>query len=80
MRALGITALVYPPGLSQDPGAMSNEHVITCPKHPSVRALRNEQHDTYYCKECDEWLEPRCKSTECGFCVMRPEKPSQVPG
>jgi hypothetical protein len=35
----------------------------------------SEQYDTYYCRECNKWLEDICNDRECLFCNTRPLKP-----
>lgn len=40
----------------------------------------SEEHDTYYCEQCNKWLEPKCNdSAYCGFCPDRPDKPINKP-
>lgn len=39
---------------------------------------RNEKHDAYHCKACDQWSEKVCSDSTCEFCAGRPEKPSEV--
>jgi hypothetical protein len=39
----------------------------------------NNYFDSYFCKECDLWLEKTCGATEITracYCAIRPEKPS----
>ena len=38
----------------------------------------NGKHDAYYCKTCDEWLEPTCQDITCGYCADRPARPSEL--
>ena len=33
------------------------------------------EYDSYYCPECNVWLEPICGSEDCMFCANRPERP-----
>ncbi|MCK5021020.1 MAG: hypothetical protein KAS32_28675 [Candidatus Peribacteraceae bacterium] len=40
----------------------------------------NEDHDTYYCPECDVWLETTCDDPDCEYCATRPSKPSEAKG
>jgi hypothetical protein len=35
-----------------------------------------EYFDSFYCPDCDNWLEPICEDKECRYCSDRPEKPS----
>jgi len=35
----------------------------------------SEEYDSYYCRECNVWLESRCNDPECEFCPSRPELP-----
>lgn len=37
----------------------------------------NEQWDSYYDDENDEWLEEPCQDENCEFCSNRPTKPSE---
>lgn len=34
-----------------------------------------EKYDAFFCKNCNEWLETKCKDTTCEFCSKRREKP-----
>lgn len=36
----------------------------------------NEEYDSFYCVECDEWRESVCEDEDCEYCQMRPLKPS----
>lgn len=36
----------------------------------------SEQFDTYYCKECNKWLESTCEDPTCEFCKKRPQQPN----
>jgi len=52
-------------------------------KQPKCRScvttsLYSEEHDAYYCKECDTWNEVKCSDPDCEFCKDRPETPSYV--
>lgn len=38
----------------------------------------NTKYDTFYCEQCDEWLEFTCPLKDCDYCKERPEKPSKV--
>ena len=33
------------------------------------------EYDTYYCEECNKWLEDTCDDRECLFCPSRPLTP-----
>lgn len=35
-------------------------------------------YDTFYCEQCDIWLESTCPIEDCSFCSSRPEKPSDI--
>lgn len=37
----------------------------------------NEEYDSYYNTDTDEWLEPGCYDKNCEFCNDRPAKPSE---
>lgn len=50
-----------------------NKH--KCPTCGQNR-VQSFRFDTYFCRRCDVWLEPRCEDPQCTFC-RRPEKPSQ---
>lgn len=51
--------------------------VKRCPKHG--RGKYSKQFDTYYCSECDRWLEKKCPTPKlCLLCANRPRKPSLV--
>ena len=34
------------------------------------------EHDCFYCKNCNLWLEEKCDDEECEYCRDRPPKPS----
>ena len=38
--------------------------------------LYSEEHDCFYCKPCNKWLEEKCDDEECEYCCGRPPKPS----
>ena len=38
--------------------------------------LYSEEHDCFYCKPCNKWLEEKCDDEECEYCWTRPPKPS----
>lgn len=48
------------------------------PRCPSClrNAVRNDLHDSYACKTCDRWTEPKCTHPKCQFCKTRPGRPS----
>ena len=35
----------------------------------------NEKYDSYYCPQCNEWIESKCGDESCEFCKDRPERP-----
>ena len=35
----------------------------------------NEKYDSYYCPQCNEWIESKCGDESCEFCKDRPEGP-----
>lgn len=36
----------------------------------------SERFDAFVCASCNTWLEPKCESCTCAYCIDRPEKPS----
>ncbi len=50
---------------------------FTC-GHGKENLMRDEKHDAYFCKACDEWIEKKCSDKTCEFCPTRPDKPSEV--
>lgn len=46
--------------------------------HKNHMKYLNGYYDAYYCKTCDEWLEPTCGDPLCTTCKNRPDKPSQM--
>lgn len=36
----------------------------------------SQKYDSYFCADCDRWVEGRCSDPDCEFCKNRPEKPS----
>lgn len=36
----------------------------------------NDEFDSTYCSDCDEWRDVPCEDPNCEFCEARPEKPS----
>lgn len=43
-----------------------------------MNKLYCEKYDSYYDKDADVWLEDKCASKTCSFCLNRPDKPSDV--
>lgn len=39
---------------------------------------RNERYDAYACLKCDMWLEDCCDDLDCGYCLKRSNKPSDM--
>jgi hypothetical protein len=40
--------------------------------------IYHAKHDTFYCYECDQWLEGQCEEGTCIYCQDRPERPSEA--
>jgi len=40
------------------------------------KKLYSEDYDTYYCRECDKWLEEQCSDIYCEYCARRPLTPN----
>jgi hypothetical protein len=36
----------------------------------------NDEFDSIYCEDCDEWRDSPCTDPSCEYCSIRPEKPS----
>lgn len=34
-----------------------------------------DEFDTYFCPECNRWMESKCNDPECAYCPNRPETP-----
>lgn len=47
-------------------------------KHKNHAVYLNKFYDAYYCKTCDEWIEPTCGDPKCSTCQDRPQTPSQM--
>lgn len=43
--------------------------------HDKTTLDYSEEHDSYFCAKCNEWLENDCKDTKCEYCKNRPDKP-----
>jgi hypothetical protein len=41
----------------------------------SEQRIYSEQHDAFFCAECNLWLEDACSDSNCGYCKGRPWKP-----
>ena len=39
------------------------------------KKLYSEGYDTYYCRECNKWLEEKCSDVYCEYCARRPPTP-----
>lgn len=39
-----------------------------------------EYYDSYYCTDCNIWLDAKCTDTTCKFCSTRPEFPKDEMG
>ena len=40
-----------------------------------LEKIYSEEHDCYYCKSCNSWLEDTCDDPACEFCAERPAHP-----
>lgn len=40
-----------------------------------IRRIYHEEFDTYFCPECNCWLEAKCSDSTCSFCSSRPKQP-----
>lgn len=40
--------------------------------------FHNEQWDAMFCLICNTWNEDSCDSSECTYCVDRPERPFEA--
>ena len=38
--------------------------------------LYSAEYDTYYCEDCNKWLEDTCSDRNCHFCNNRPLFPN----
>lgn len=39
-----------------------------------------ECYDSYYCPDCNSWLDEKCTDATCEFCSRRPELPKDKMG
>lgn len=37
----------------------------------------SEEYDSYYCADCNKWLENTCNDPDCDFCQRRPNLPNK---
>lgn len=35
----------------------------------------SEEYDSFYCKDCNKWLEDKCNDSTCEYCLNRPPNP-----
>lgn len=35
----------------------------------------NMKYDSYFCSDCNIWLEPPCDDNDCTYCKNRPDRP-----
>ena len=47
------------------------KHCSTCKFH----LIYYDDFDTYFCPECNSWMESACSDPTCGYCSNRPETP-----
>jgi hypothetical protein len=47
---------------------------VVCPKCSEFR-IYSDKYDSYFCANCNEWLESACRDTTCEYCRKRPSKP-----
>ncbi len=40
--------------------------------------IRIDQYDAYACRNCLTWHEPKCSSSDCEFCLTRPDLPENI--
>lgn len=53
--------------------------VATHCQHCGALAVRDPEHDAYYCAACKLWLESACADPDCVYCRARPEAPPPFP-
>jgi len=53
---------------------MKNKHIPDCDKC-GKQGVYYEKYDSYFCEDCNVWLEDTCEGLDCRFCVSRPDKP-----
>ena len=59
-------------------GRLMKRHTPYCHNHyPSLEGIYSSKHDSYYCKECNIWLEEKCNDFKCEYCNKRPNNPIQ---
>lgn len=51
---------------------MKHQHITNLCKDHEM-AWYNEEHDSYFCPDCKEWLESKCDDSDCEFCTDRPD-------
>ena len=37
----------------------------------------SQMYDSYYCAECNKWLDEKCTDATCCYCSERPDKPKE---
>ena len=47
-----------------------------CPKCRAIKTY-SDMYDSYYCGQCNEWLEDICTDRECFYCNNRPLTPNE---
>lgn len=52
---------------------LNNHNLCDCGKTKSY----STEYDTYYCENCNKWLEDTCSDRNCYFCNNRPLFPNE---
>lgn len=45
-----------------------------CPKCNNFE-IYYKKYDAYFCAHCNEWIEDKCKDSNCFYCNDRPQRP-----
>lgn len=53
---------------------MMKRKLYTC-KNCGEIASYNERFDSFFCKDCNVWLESQCDDEHCSYCAHRPLTP-----
>ena len=49
------------------------KHSLYCTIHNKTDY--SEEYDSFYCPDCNRWLDEKCADPNCEFCSVRPDKP-----